>query len=417
MLKAGLGALCLLCCAANVSCMAPDAARAHAPNAITSPPQSLRSSVEAEPLPAERTEHFVWRERISSPQPGGAETARDQALVALCDGGDAALEKVARRMAERQADDLAPFDMAQIGFALRSAGAPYVWPRAWSLQGGELDPSDVASRMQRWLASFGDGGQRRCGVATVRRGAKQIVAALAVDALADLRPMPTFARSGQWITVEAQVLVPTSEAKLVVLAPDGPPHAITSSLSGGVVRGRFAADRPGPWLVQVLATVDSGPRPVLEALLHVDENPPETFHSNAAPGEGAATGAPDEATAIHRMVDAARQSERLGKLRRDERLDRVAEAHAEAMLRARRVGHDVGNGDPPSRVEAAGLSLAAAGENVVHAANLRRAHRALWASPSHRSNVLQKRFDAIGIGVSKDEDGSVWVCEVFGDSR
>ncbi|HMJ13417.1 MAG TPA: CAP domain-containing protein, partial [Polyangiaceae bacterium] len=110
-------------------------------------------------------------------------------------------------------------------------------------------------------------------------------------------------------------------------------------------------------------------------------------------------------------------SERLGKLRRDERLDQVAQAHAEAMLKARRIGHDVGNGDPRARVEAAGLALNAAGENVVHAANLRRAHRALWSSPSHRGNLLQKRFDALGIGITNDPDGSVWVCEVFGDSR
>jgi uncharacterized protein YkwD len=381
------------------------------------PPQSLRSSIEANRATLPRVEHFVWQERIGSPQLGGAETSRDQALVALCDGGDAALGKVARRMALRQAEARSPFDMAQVTFALRSEGAPYVWPRAWSLQGGELDRDDIAVRMQRWLASFGDGGQRRCGVATVTSGGRQVVLALAVDALADLHPVPTTARSGQWISIQAEMLVPTSDAKVIVLAPEGPPHAITSSFGHGVVRARFAADRPGPWVVQVLATVEGGPRPVLETVVHVDEPPPETFHSRSAPGEDAADTAPDEASAIHMMVDASRQSEKLSTLRRDERLDRVAQAHADAMLKERRIGHDVGYGDPRARVEAAGLSLRAAGENVVHAANVRRAHRALWASPSHRGNLLQKRFDSIGIGVSNDSDGTVWVCEVFADSR
>lgn len=382
-----------------------------------SPPQSLRSSAEAPAPTVQKAERFVWHEQIGSPQPGGAQGAADQELVELCDGGDAALGKVAFRMARRQAEGLPAFDMAQVAFALRAEGAPYVWPRAWSLEGGELDRADVATRMQRWLASFGDGGQRRCGVATVQHGNKQVVAALAVDALADLRPVPVTARSGQWIHIAADALVPTSDAKVIVLAPEGPPRAILASFGNGVVRARFAADRPGPWLLQVLATVAGGPRPVLEAVVHVDESPPETFQSRAAPGEEAADGAIDDSTAIHRMVDAARESERLGKLRRDERLNQVAQAHAEAMLKAGRIGHDVGNGDPRARVESAGLSLNAAGENVVHAANLRRAHRALWSSPSHRGNLLQKRFDSIGIGVINDADGSVWVCEVFGDSR
>jgi hypothetical protein len=45
-----------------------------------------------------------------------------------------------------------------------------------------------------------------------------------------------------------------------------------------------------------------------------------------------------------------------------------------------------------------------------------RAHRALWASPSHRSNLLDARFTAIGVGVARDEqDGSSWICETFAD--
>ena len=41
------------------------------------------------------------------------------------------------------------------------------------------------------------------------------------------------------------------------------------------------------------------------------------------------------------------------------------------------------------------------------------AHRALWASPSHRDNMLQPRFDRVGVGVCTDPDGSVWVTEAF----
>jgi uncharacterized protein YkwD len=50
---------------------------------------------------------------------------------------------------------------------------------------------------------------------------------------------------------------------------------------------------------------------------------------------------------------------------------------------------------------------------VAHAADARHAHRTLWASPSHRSNLLESRFDAVGVGSATGSDQTVWVCEVF----
>jgi len=45
------------------------------------------------------------------------------------------------------------------------------------------------------------------------------------------------------------------------------------------------------------------------------------------------------------------------------------------------------------------------------------AERALWASPSHRENLLLPRFDRVGIGVARDPDGTLWVCQTFAVSR
>jgi len=59
----------------------------------------------------------------------------------------------------------------------------------------------------------------------------------------------------------------------------------------------------------------------------------------------------------------------------------------------------------------AGLHVRVCGENVAHAETLALAHRALYASPSHRANLLSSSFDRIGVGVVRDADGSVWVTE------
>lgn len=385
-----------------------------------SPAAASAAPAPAHPSPAPAAapgddERFTWEPRTWSPHPAGAPDPADRDLLSLCGAGDAALDTVAARIAERQARALPPLDIAETTFALRAAGSPYVWPRLWSLAGQKLDRNDARERVQHWLASFDDGGQRRCGVASATGPDTHVIVMLALDALADLEPLPTQARSGQWLRVAAHLLVPASSAKVVVLAPTGAPRSVTTSLDAGVVRATFRADRPGGWLVQVMADVKGGPRPVAEAKLQVGGPPPAGFHAEPAPGEAAAAGAADEQTALIAMINAARRPERLPALAHDTRLDGVARAHAEAMQRARRIGHDVGDGNPAQRVVAAGIKVHAAGENVAHARTLRRAHRALWASPSHRGNLLFEDFDAVGVGIVHAPDGSVWVCEEFAD--
>jgi uncharacterized protein YkwD len=87
-----------------------------------------------------------------------------------------------------------------------------------------------------------------------------------------------------------------------------------------------------------------------------------------------------------------------------------------AMRREKTLSHQASGAGMADRLGA--ISLRSAGENAAHAGDLRRAHRSLWASPSHRENLLHPAFDLVGIGVAKDDDGtSVWVCEIFGQSN
>jgi uncharacterized protein YkwD len=242
-----------------------------------------------------------------------------------------------------------------------------------------------------------------------------VVSAVAIDALADLEPLPITTPAGRWLTLRGQLLVPASEVKVVLLGPTGPPKTVLSTFSNGQFRSTFVVDRAGRWLVQVLATVATGPRPVLEALVFAGRAPPTQFTRVAAPGEQAALGVVDDAEAIFKMVNAARAAEGIAPLARDSKLDALAHVHSVEMMKARTIGHDVGSGDPATRVQAAGLMLRVTGENVSSASSLVNAHRALWESPSHRGNVLQERFARIGVGVVRDAKDLVWVTQLFGD--
>ncbi len=341
-------------------------------------------------------------------------TDREADLQAACGVGDAALRAVAARLVERKLRGLSHLDLDGLSLAQRASGEPHVWPRAWIVSARALDHATTRARLDSWRRSFGDVGERRCGVATgYAPDGTEVVAAVAVDALADLGALPIRARTGMWLTVDATMLVPAAGAHVVVLGPSGQPHSLPTWVTGKHVRARFAPDRPGPFTVQVVADVAGGPRPVLEAQLFADVEPPAATPTFAAPGEEAGVGAMDEPGALTAMIQALRGIEQLPSFARDPRLDALATDHARLMRHAHQVGHDLGDGDPAARLANAGLIAREAGENVAHAPSVALAHRALYASPSHRTNLLRPEFDRLGVGVVDDEDGSVWVAEVF----
>ena len=307
--------------------------------------------------------------------------------------------------------------MDELVFSLRAEGEPHTWPEAWTFV-SETPADDSSERARRWLDSVHSSGVRRCGVGRAKTdGGNGVGAIIVVDALADLEPLPTHARLGQWIVVNATLLVPCDGAKLVVLPPRGPPRTLLlTTLHETAVEATFSVDRQGPWIVQLVGNVAGGPRPLLEADVFVDEDAPSTPGERPAPGENAARSGSSDAVSLGAMVNAARRTEGIAKLDLSAELANAAEEHALAMQRAQKLAHDVGDGSPTERLRRAGLEPSRPGENVAHAQSIERAHRVLWASPSHRGNMLDDRFSKLGVGVARDTDGSVWVCELFTDS-
>jgi uncharacterized protein YkwD len=66
-----------------------------------------------------------------------------------------------------------------------------------------------------------------------------------------------------------------------------------------------------------------------------------------------------------------------------------------------------------------GLAWQLLGENVgvtrATADPLLALHEGFADSPAHRANLLNSRFDHMGVGVAEGADGRVWVVEVFAD--
>jgi hypothetical protein len=381
-------------------------------------PKTPRPATGANPVaaPANAAEPFAFAERTSSPQ----DLDSAGAIVpwpSECRRSDAALARVAGRLARNRLRGATAIDTAELSFALRAEGSPYVRPSAWTLEADELTSEIVEARLHGWLGTAGGGGERRCGFSLLRAPSRSVLAAVAVDALADLDPLPTSARTGSWLDIDARLLAFATDAKVIVLGPSGAPFGLPTSFDGERAQARLHADRPGAYLIQLLGSVAGGPRPLLEASVYVDVRRPSSFFADPAPGESAAlsTSGSDPGFALLEMVNGARASEGRTALSRSAVLDALAQQHAQAMQRSERLAHDVGDGDPDARLASTGMQVVAAGENVARAPDLVRAHRVLWASPSHRQNLLEPRFDAVGMGVAQDPDGSLWVCELFAD--
>lgn len=356
---------------------------------------------------------LTWKTTTSSPQTATAD-AKVSALQSLCGTVDAALVTVANSNSKRQAEGLDIFGADELAFNLRAAGDPHVWPRAFSIEGTSLDDAALTKRLKGWMDGWTTLGTRRCGLSKADKSdGTNVFSVIAVDALADMTSLPTTARLNQWVTLEGKMLVSASAVKVVLLGPRGAPKTVTASLSGDKIKSTFSVDQNGQWLVQVLATVSTGPRPVLEGLVFVGQTPPTKFTRAAVPGEDASKGVKDEAEAIFKMLNAARTAEGAATLTRDATLDKLAKAHSDEMMKAKMIGHDVGGGDPAARIKAAGVKAKVAGENVASAASPENAHRALWSSPSHRSNMLSGDFTKVGIAAVKDADGRVWVTQLY----
>jgi uncharacterized protein YkwD len=365
-----------------------------------------------------QAEPNAWAPASASPRPiVDTLDPLEQAVLAACGEGEAGLRETARSVLTRKLRGSPLPDVDAIAAAQRVAGEPHPWPRAWAVSGHVLERDATLDRLRPWLAAHGSLGVRRCGVADgVGAEGTRTLVVVAVDALADLGPLPTHARAGQWLTVEAHMRVPTRGGSVLVLGPSGAPRVVPSWIDGSTLRARFAPERPGELTVQVMADVASGPRPVLEATVLVDVLPGELPEDRPAPGEDVGAGAPDD-DRLAAMITAARASAGLAPLVRDARLDAVARAHVRRMAASGELAHDVGDGDPFERMRAGGIDPAEAGENVAHAATVPGVQRALWGSPSHRANLLRQGFDHVGVAVVRDGRGDAWAVEELAGFR
>lgn len=119
------------------------------------------------------------------------------------------------------------------------------------------------------------------------------------------------------------------------------------------------------------------------------------------------------------LTNAARTEKGLPPLKLNATLVEVARAHSRNMAKQGKMSHVLDNKGPAERVKEAGYDYATMGENVAWGKNtpVRESFQALMDSKLHRENILASKYQEIGVGVAKGENGELYYTQVFGTPR
>lgn len=113
------------------------------------------------------------------------------------------------------------------------------------------------------------------------------------------------------------------------------------------------------------------------------------------------------------LINQARSAGGVPPLTVDQRLTQAARKHTELMVQQSALSHQF-PGEPPLPTRFANEDLPSdhEGENVDFSPDAASAHQALMDSPPHRQNILDPKYNAVGVGVVRSGD-NIFVTEDF----
>ncbi len=119
---------------------------------------------------------------------------------------------------------------------------------------------------------------------------------------------------------------------------------------------------------------------------------------------------------IFDLANQARKDAGVEPLQWDEQAADAARFHAKQMAEKQTLSHQFsGESALRERLAATGLRFDSAAENVADAASADESHEALMNSPPHRQNLLNPKYNSLGIGVA-ESGGQLYVVQDFAHS-
>lgn len=118
-----------------------------------------------------------------------------------------------------------------------------------------------------------------------------------------------------------------------------------------------------------------------------------------------------------KLVNQVRQEQGINLLEIDIRLASSARKKAFDMINNNYFDHISPTfGTPFDMIKSDNIEYALAGENLAESGSVEDAFKSLMDSPEHKANILNSRYDRIGIGIIKKESGGLMIVQLFIDS-
>jgi uncharacterized protein YkwD len=197
-------------------------------------------------------------------------------------------------------------------------------------------------------------------------------------------------------------------------APDG---TILERSARARVGERFCVQlgraRRGRYQLELMVEGHYGPEVAALFPLHVGVAPPALPVRKLYPASAPA-GREEVEARLLALVNRARREAGVPPLRGCPALARVARRHAGDMLARGFFGHrSPAGGGLRARLAVEAIDYLHAGENLAVASSPERAHDALMASPSHRKNLLDRRYTHLGVGAARSSRGLLQLAACF----
>jgi uncharacterized protein YkwD len=121
---------------------------------------------------------------------------------------------------------------------------------------------------------------------------------------------------------------------------------------------------------------------------------------------------PGDESRVRSLVNGTRGGKGLRTLALHDALTSMARAQSDRMADRGDIYH---NPSLSSDINSRGVDWQRVGENVGMGPNVDVIEQAFLDSPAHYDNIVHPSYDSIGVGVTKGDDGKVYVTQVFAD--
>ena len=117
---------------------------------------------------------------------------------------------------------------------------------------------------------------------------------------------------------------------------------------------------------------------------------------------------------VWNLLNADRSQNGLSALPLDERLSELARLKARDMKEQHYFAHTSPTyGSAADMLSSFGYAFKGVGENIAHHATVEKSEAAFMSSAGHRHNILGSQWTKVGVGVWYDDQGFVYVCQLF----